>query len=150
MSAVKRFGMIGKTRDKGPLFYTPENKTPTESSPTNHGRRGRRFLAASMASTIAQAWPVIASPRFACDPLSYRPANTPIEGCSFQIGRKSAPIKPHLMHRISARLADVLHGYRVVDHGRAFPISANALKSAFNRARHKLGLDHYLVHDIRH
>ncbi|MBI2714306.1 MAG: hypothetical protein HYX37_07595 [Rhizobiales bacterium] len=51
---------------------------------------------------------------------------------------------------LSARLSDVLHDYRVVGHGRAFPISANALKSAFNRARHKLGLDHYQFRDIRH
>ena len=34
--------------------------------------------------------------------------------------------------------------------GRVFPITADALKSAFNRARHKLGLDHYRFHDIRH
>jgi integrase len=34
--------------------------------------------------------------------------------------------------------------------GRVFPITANALKSAFNRARHKLGLDHYRFHDTRH
>jgi integrase len=34
--------------------------------------------------------------------------------------------------------------------GRVFPISADALKSAFNRARHKLGLDHFRFHDTRH
>lgn len=33
---------------------------------------------------------------------------------------------------------------------RLFPISANALKSAINRARHTLGLDHYRLRDIRH
>ena len=34
--------------------------------------------------------------------------------------------------------------------GRVFPISADALKAAFNRARHKLGLDHFRLHDARH
>jgi integrase len=34
--------------------------------------------------------------------------------------------------------------------GRVFPISADALKSAFNRARHKLRLDHFRFHDTRH
>jgi integrase len=34
--------------------------------------------------------------------------------------------------------------------GRVFPISADALKSAFNRARHRLGLDHFRLHDARH
>ncbi|HVO93711.1 MAG TPA: site-specific integrase [Terriglobales bacterium] len=34
--------------------------------------------------------------------------------------------------------------------GCVFPISADALKSPFNRARHKLGLDHFRFHDARH
>ena len=34
--------------------------------------------------------------------------------------------------------------------GRVFPISPDALKSAFNRARHRLGLDHFRFHDARH
>jgi len=38
---------------------------------------------------------------------------------------------------------------RSVD-GRVFPISADALKGVFNRARHKLGIDHFRFHDARH
>ncbi|HVO92873.1 MAG TPA: site-specific integrase [Terriglobales bacterium] len=34
--------------------------------------------------------------------------------------------------------------------GRVFPISADALKAAFNRARHKLGLDQFRFRDARH
>jgi integrase len=34
--------------------------------------------------------------------------------------------------------------------GRVFPITANALKSAYNRARHRCGFDHFRFHDARH
>ena len=34
--------------------------------------------------------------------------------------------------------------------GRVFPLTADILKSVFNRVRHQLGLDHYRFHDIRH
>ena len=34
--------------------------------------------------------------------------------------------------------------------GRVFPLTADTLKSVFNRVRHELGLDHFRFHDIRH
>ena len=51
---------------------------------------------------------------------------------------------------LSPRALAILKGLPRSLDGRVFPISANALKSAFNRARHKLGLDHYRLHDTRH
>jgi integrase len=51
---------------------------------------------------------------------------------------------------LSPRAIDILKALPRSLDGRVFPITANALKSAFNRARHKLGLDHYRFHDIRH
>ena len=51
---------------------------------------------------------------------------------------------------LSPRALEILKGLPRSLHGRVFPITANALKSAFNRARHKLGLDHYRFHDTRH
>src|ERR1035441_4856117 len=43
---------------------------------------------------------------------------------------------------LSPRAFEILKGLPRSLDGRVFPISANALKSAFNRARHKPGLDH--------
>ena len=51
---------------------------------------------------------------------------------------------------LSPRALEILKALPYSLDGRVFPISANALKSAFNRARHKLGLDHYRFHDARH
>src|SRR5664279_2811902 len=51
---------------------------------------------------------------------------------------------------LSPRALEILRGLPYSLDGRVFPITADALKSAFNRARHKLGLDHYRFHDIRH
>ena len=51
---------------------------------------------------------------------------------------------------LSPRALEILKGLPRSLDGRVFPITANALKSAFNRARHKLGLDHYRFHDTRH
>ena len=51
---------------------------------------------------------------------------------------------------LSPRAIEILKALPRSLDGRVFPITANALKSAFNRARHKLGLDHYRFHDIRH
>jgi integrase len=51
---------------------------------------------------------------------------------------------------LSPRALEILKALPRSLDGRVFPISANALKSAFNRARHKLGLDHYRFHDTRH
>ena len=51
---------------------------------------------------------------------------------------------------LSPRALELLKGLPRSLDGQVFPITANALKSAFNRARHKLGLDHYRFHDIRH
>ena len=51
---------------------------------------------------------------------------------------------------LSPRALEILNALPRSLNGLVFPISANALKSAFNRARHKLGLDHYRFHDIRH
>jgi integrase len=51
---------------------------------------------------------------------------------------------------LSPRALEILKGLPRSLDGRVFPITANALKSAFNRARHKLRLDHYRFHDTRH
>ncbi len=51
---------------------------------------------------------------------------------------------------LSPRALEILKGLPRSLDGRVFPITANALKSAFNRARHKLGLNHYRFHDTRH
>ncbi len=51
---------------------------------------------------------------------------------------------------LSPRALEILKALPRSLDGRVFPITANALKSAFNRARHKLGLDHYRFHDTRH
>lgn len=51
---------------------------------------------------------------------------------------------------LSPHAIEILKGLPRSMDGRVFPITANALKSAFNRARHKLGLDHYRLHDTRH
>lgn len=51
---------------------------------------------------------------------------------------------------LSPRALEILKGLPRLLNGLGFPIFANALKAAFNRARHKLGLDHYRFHDIRH
>ncbi len=51
---------------------------------------------------------------------------------------------------LSPRALEILKGLPRSLDGRVFPITANALKSAFNRARHKLGLDQYRFHDTRH
>ncbi|MDO8874489.1 MAG: site-specific integrase [Pseudolabrys sp.] len=51
---------------------------------------------------------------------------------------------------LSPRALEILKALPRSLNGLVFPLSANALKSAFNRARHKLGLDHYRFHDIRH
>jgi integrase len=51
---------------------------------------------------------------------------------------------------LSPGAIEILKGLPRSLDGRVFPITANALKSAFNRARHKLGLDHYRFHDTRH
>jgi integrase len=51
---------------------------------------------------------------------------------------------------LSPRALEILKGLPRSLDGRVFPITADALKSAFNRARHKLELDHYRFHDIRH
>ena len=51
---------------------------------------------------------------------------------------------------LSPRALEILKGLPRSLDGRVFPLTADALKSAFNRARHKLGLDHYRFHDIRH
>lgn len=51
---------------------------------------------------------------------------------------------------LSPRAIEVLRKLPRSLDGRVFPISADALKSAFNRARHKLGLDHFRLHDARH
>ena len=51
---------------------------------------------------------------------------------------------------LSPRAIEILKALPRSLDGRVFPITANALKSAFNRARHKLGLDHYRFHDTRH
>jgi integrase len=51
---------------------------------------------------------------------------------------------------LSPRALEILKGLPRSLDGRVFPITANALKSAFNHARHKLRLDHYRFHDTRH
>ena len=50
---------------------------------------------------------------------------------------------------LSPRALEILKALPRSLDGRVFAISANALKSAFNRAHHKLGLDHYRFHDAR-
>jgi integrase len=56
----------------------------------------------------------------------------------------------NVLFGLSPRALEILMGLPRSLDGRVFPITANALKSAFNRARHKLGLDHYRFHDTRH
>jgi integrase len=51
---------------------------------------------------------------------------------------------------LSPRAVEILKNLPRSMDGRVFPISADALKSAFNRVRHKLGLDHFRLHDARH
>jgi integrase len=51
---------------------------------------------------------------------------------------------------LSPRALEILKALPRSLDGRVFPITANALKSAFNRARHKHSLDHYRFHDTRH
>jgi integrase len=51
---------------------------------------------------------------------------------------------------LSPRAVEILKSLPRSLDGRVFPISPWALKSAFTRARHKLGLDHFRFHDARH
>ena len=51
---------------------------------------------------------------------------------------------------LSPRTVEILTALPRSLDGRVFPISKDALKSAFDRARKKLGLDHFRFHDARH
>jgi integrase len=51
---------------------------------------------------------------------------------------------------LSPRAVEILTALPRTDGPRVFPISADALKSAFNRARVKAGVEHFRFHDSRH
>ena len=51
---------------------------------------------------------------------------------------------------LSPRAVQVLKGLPRGDEERVFPLSANALRLAFNRAREKAGVQHFRFHDTRH
>ena len=51
---------------------------------------------------------------------------------------------------LSPRAVEILTGLPRSLDGRVFPISKDALKSAFNRARKRLGFGHFRFHDARH
>ena len=51
---------------------------------------------------------------------------------------------------LTPRAIEILKGLPRSLDGRVFPITANALRLAYNRARHRCGLDHFRFHDTRH
>lgn len=59
-------------------------------------------------------------------------------------------VRDHLAP-LSPRAIEILESVpKIEGEKRVFPITADALKSAFNRAREKCGLEHYRFHDQRH
>jgi len=51
---------------------------------------------------------------------------------------------------LSPRAIEILRSLPRCEDPRVFPVNKDALKSAFNRARHRAQLDHFRVHDTRH
>jgi len=51
---------------------------------------------------------------------------------------------------LSPRAIAVLRSLEHAESGQVFPITSNALRLAFNRARTKAGVSHFRFHDIRH